>query len=255
MYQNLGGKFTSPDEGPLVAHLPRTLNRYAFVQSDPINFTDPDGNFTREPSPEPMPIPGHCPAQFSSCYQFLGSAIFAQIGALPTLWDKNRDSRRRAVTSKLQSEVAANKNGFSDCQAMAKFSIWAASAADNLYDFADLMSNIAWSPLKTGAAGSTPTDWNADFEDTIHPTQDQSHHFAIYFYIGFRAGRGDPFDEVASRFGSVAGELAQAIWRGDPVDWGDIRLGDAAVRLGADVANGKVQTYEVAGKIKNDFCK
>jgi hypothetical protein len=51
-YQNRLGRFSSPD--PLAGHLPnpQSLNRYAYVQNDPVDSVDPLGLYC---------IPGHCP--------------------------------------------------------------------------------------------------------------------------------------------------------------------------------------------------
>jgi hypothetical protein len=45
MYANTGGRFTSPDKGRMVLNDPSTLNRYIYGSSDPINHTDPTGNY------------------------------------------------------------------------------------------------------------------------------------------------------------------------------------------------------------------
>jgi hypothetical protein len=46
MYAGSRGRFTSPDPGWLSAanmQKPQSLNRYAYVNNDPVNFVDPDG--------------------------------------------------------------------------------------------------------------------------------------------------------------------------------------------------------------------
>ena len=45
MYANTGGRFTSPDQAEGILDMPSTLNRYVYGFNDPINHTDPDGNF------------------------------------------------------------------------------------------------------------------------------------------------------------------------------------------------------------------
>jgi len=46
MYANIGGRFTSPDQGSISVKIPGSLNRYAYSASDPINLGDPTGNFS-----------------------------------------------------------------------------------------------------------------------------------------------------------------------------------------------------------------
>ena len=42
--QSTMGRLTSVDKGPMLLHLPRSLNRYLYTMDDPINRIDPDGN-------------------------------------------------------------------------------------------------------------------------------------------------------------------------------------------------------------------
>ena len=45
MYASTMGRMTSPDKGRMVLNDPSTLNRYTYGSSDPINHTDPTGNY------------------------------------------------------------------------------------------------------------------------------------------------------------------------------------------------------------------
>ena len=42
---NTSGRFMSVDKGPMVLRRPGSLNRYSYAELDPVNHTDPDGNF------------------------------------------------------------------------------------------------------------------------------------------------------------------------------------------------------------------
>jgi RHS repeat-associated protein len=55
-YGNTNGRFNSPDKAAPEAWMPLTLNRYLYTIADPINHTDPDGNFiAKRQFPEPLP--------------------------------------------------------------------------------------------------------------------------------------------------------------------------------------------------------
>jgi RHS repeat-associated protein len=57
-YGNTSGRFLSADKGPYELDEPASLNRYVYVESDPINFTDSTGNIKqRKPQPPPPPPP------------------------------------------------------------------------------------------------------------------------------------------------------------------------------------------------------
>src|SRR5262249_32594904 len=65
-YSNLKGSFMSVDKGPAYVREPRSLNRYTYVNLDPINNTDstgsrcgdPGSNCYAGPDPEPPFPPG-----------------------------------------------------------------------------------------------------------------------------------------------------------------------------------------------------
>src|SRR5207245_5825119 len=42
-YANTLGRFTNPDSHAGFTAIPQSLNRYAYVQGDPVNFYDPSG--------------------------------------------------------------------------------------------------------------------------------------------------------------------------------------------------------------------
>jgi hypothetical protein len=63
-----------------------------------------------------------------------------------------------------------------------------------------------------------------------------------------------PIVIVANLFGPLAYEIENAISYGGGLNAGDVRLGEAAQRLGRRVANGTVRPHEVAGIIRRDFC-
>ena len=83
MYAGTGGRFTSPDQGEITLDAPVTLNRYVYSAADPINYTDPDGNFIAIRQPTPLPPQNtYCPP--GTVLQ--GNACIAQQGGFFWPW-------------------------------------------------------------------------------------------------------------------------------------------------------------------------
>jgi len=82
--------------------------------------------------------------------------------------------------------------------------------------------------------------FKSEYQDSQHPNDDQVHHFAAYFQVGFIAGASE---------GEIAAYLS---------DWnnpGDINLGIRAAELGHALKMGALRVLDIGRKIRDELCK
>jgi hypothetical protein len=115
--------------------------------------------------------------------------------------------------------------------------------------------NTNWQPTPfgvgptTGTNGQpTPQDLNhpgafqPQFRDSLHPAEDQSHHFAAFVELGAVTGSSGITDAYAYLLDR------------NPLNEGDIRLGMMGGALGSSLTDGQVELSDVGKWIREFIC-
>jgi len=165
-----------------------------------------------------------------------------------------------------QLQNAVKNRQESDCQALADFADAAAqggaTAQQFKADLAILTPNqfpVYLIPGVQGSGGMNLTILNnvgatsgfaTAFQDGYGTSagpnnQDQAHHFAAFFQLGFSYGPG---------VGAAAADWWEKL-EGTAGNLGDIALGTVAAALGADVEAGVLKPSDIGGIIRQAICK
>src|SRR6266478_1302423 len=273
------GRFSSSD--PLAGSMadPQTLNRYAYVRNDTLSFVDPSGMLIANTCDPEFDI--GCPGGgdggfggpcgdnfFPTLYDPCTPTIPTFRG--PTVGGPLAGGGRHLYQPK-------NQNLPDACEKMAQF---ADSLAQKFPDdprgfgvaFGDAIvgvgregtiankvlqsfGNTNWSPTPFGVGPTTgpnntptpqdlvyPGAFQPQFRDSLHPDEDQSHHFAAFVELGADTGSDGLTDLYA--------DLLDRSPRND----GDISLGMIGGVLGAGLTTGLIELSDVGKWIRQFIC-
>ncbi|MCX6621224.1 MAG: hypothetical protein NTY38_09115, partial [Acidobacteria bacterium] len=281
-YSAVYGRFLTPDPyqasgGPAD---PGSWNRYSYVQGDPVNLFDPAGlsvesagdgcTWDTSTSTLNCRISG---ISFSSSGGFDPAWMEKKMAGRMQSWDVLGSSLRVSLLQQNLGVVAPTDEGkakllqgavakgdLSDCQALAMYAN-AVALTDNdhgnrlPYSFVDHFGvfvqadNSAVSLATSMGVHIASTNGAYEFKpkglsgfaemyrDGASGGFDQVHHFAAFFQLGFEVG------QLLGTAGSIAHDLID--------NFGDVNLGNAAVKMGADLAAGRLAPIDVSNSIQN----
>ncbi|HTA70437.1 MAG TPA: RHS repeat-associated core domain-containing protein [Bryobacteraceae bacterium] len=245
---------------------PQSWNHYSYGEGDPVNHNDPTGldicDFASDFCIDVWGIP-----QIDMDINIAGQMenLLNGLSNLANLITSGLAARQFGISNlagvarQLKRGVASGQE--TDCQAMADFASAAAgqdSAAGLVVaDFQVLTPNQTpiWAvPGVQGQSGNNlvilgnnpgqTSGFQSQYQDSIFPNQDQTHHFAAFLQLGYS-------------YGILAVPVAN-LWElleGTPGNVGDIALGQAAVKAGAMLANGTLKPSDLADWIRQNICQ
>lgn len=252
---------------------PGSLNRYSYTWGDPVNSNDPTGLciingetfhdpcFTATGTTTAPPGTGGG-----------GSGPGRQPpGIMPLDPPPLTIQQVYVVAVGLQT---AFRRGTSDCEALADFADAMADGsrddAQFVRDFGVLTPNstatqipgagIAWNTRPVALNTGQASGFGADYQNTLPDDKrtgwngDQAHHFAAFFQFGYvhssRTLGGTSLADVAS----FTLEYFQGLDSG-VMNLGDVRLGERAGQIGADLMNGRITRGQVGMEIRSTLCR
>jgi RHS repeat-associated protein len=264
------GRFLTSD--PYVASggpaAPKSWNRYAYVEGDPVNYLDPRGlqecaagdPYCVDVKDTPDPI-----ATLEVYYQYYR---YLATTTGPQGINNSGIDGRNVMNSARALQRLVREGVLNDCEALAQYAdesalhhearrIGSSTSTAFVIDFGvfvpsndrsvqlarslgvDIFSVNGHVTLLQDDLGFA-SGYMARFRDSLNPGADQGHHFAAYFILGFQLA-GLPGGDMAAR---IAGFL------NDIRNEGDRNLAYEAVSVGADLRSGKIGVSAVAGRIR-----
>jgi RHS repeat-associated protein len=271
-YSPVTGRFTTPDPYRNSAGVadPSSWNRYSYTRGDPINRLDPfgtedqDADCTWDTTTNTL----NCPSKRNADPSLPKRVFNTVISDIKDLFGINsgmRSNTPQMVAWGIADDIARQVNAgqITDCEGLTAFADSMAGQFSNPADFVEafgvfvplsdasvkkandhgihVAANTNWVTMLQGMPGAASGFKSVYQEslDKINP--DQTHHFAVFFQIGYNAG-GD--------IGAAA-----AIWHDiSPLNTGDIALGIAAATLGDVLHDGILGVNGIVDQI-HGLCK
>ena len=278
-YNRWWARFEQPDpyDGSYNFSDPQSLNRYSYVQNDPVNFIDPSGLDPQDPPPtthidpetgQPTQVPGVNAGNVNinitgstSSGTISGSAVFGGGDSHEQLLLVNFLIFQGGAPQNPQ-DTAQQENR--DCYAFAdEVARIASDRLPNITVVERLMARFANSGLEFGSDG-----FRNEFQDRTDSPNQARHYVGGFFagyhghYFGGRVGRaaanlrerdfvflptpggilGLPVIPLPTQLPETASQRA------------DKALNAVSTRHGADFYNKKLKASELADKIRNEVC-
>lgn len=264
-YQSRWRRFSQPDayQGSYNSGDPQSLNRYSYVQNDPVNYTDPSGRCL---------VIGYGVDGQTSYYDFVlcagdrwrppldlpapdtGGAAGAE-PQQPTGQGQNHCEIMANVAQNLVNSLRSKYGNRLDSAGVlrafdVKFSHWYTGAWMGSSN--DLIKGIEYGLQTSAHTGSKPPELQKDHPELFGPggfpdkfqdkdrTLDQTHHFAAYLSAG-----------INSRSVIAALHAADDRFGGN---FGDVNLGKAAFALGSYLRNNPGKIDEIGALIRSYIC-
>jgi RHS repeat-associated protein len=269
-YNRWWSRFDQPDpfDGSYRLADPQSLNRYSYVQNDPVNFVDPsgleqcwglfwvngDGTFTftgtvtrcaaegpafyglpgfgRNDGGIVQPVASGDAATQNSITQQNPNvcADMAQIaqGYANDAIGAARDNLKAALQKFDQNFSRFFVGSSIGSTYRSAYDLWRASRNGSLRPQAD--------EFFRGTSG-----FKDGYIDSRRPHEDQTHHFGAYLSAGIN-------DQQGAAFGHILGDVAQR-------NWGDRKLGIAARNIGTALRLDPSLLRTIGERIRNDICK
>lgn len=241
--ENQAGRWTSHDpyNGSMSIGDPQSFNRYSYVANEPTNYVDPSGllleytcydiNTYWRQGPFSSGVMSTTRCHFRVLPDEGGGSDGGVIGSGGSNTSVV-DSACEKMVKTLQSAIDTTLKRLGGRDRMINHATLnsLAQGASSLFRNFYVGTLSAFSSQAIGGAPDAFqgfSGFNASFIDTLHPTSDQTHHFAAYFYVGM-TGEG----WKASAHSSLL----------DGGNEGDLSLGEAAYSLGQSLRMREVRT-------------
>jgi len=267
------GRFLSADPyrasngGPGDPLDPQSWNRYIYAEGDPVDHYDPFGTTTCDAngkncrdSVDVTASGGTVPTGDSS---FMGGAGAPRRNP-PVPADSLGMTASQAWALAKGYQLAVKQGRQTDCQALAGFAQDAADQNMSVNQFVNNLgvltprpgssvAGIAWNTNPVALNTGQSSGYQAPYQNTLpdNPTTgwngDQGHRFSAFCAFGYKYGAG----------ASSVVAFAMEWWQGTDsgvLNAGDVALGEAAAKIGADLKSGKISTSDVSSVILHTIC-